>query len=72
VSIEVVVDEFVCIGSGSCVRMAPNVFALDDEGVAHVTDPAAGTAAEIQRAARACPTAAISVSEAAAGAKERA
>jgi ferredoxin len=53
------IDEFVCIGSGTCVHLAPRAFELNDEGIAVVADPAAAGDDQIQRAVRSCPTGAI-------------
>jgi ferredoxin len=63
VSPEVFVDRIVCIGSGSCVHLAPGVFELDAEGVAEVVDPSAADPAVLRRAARSCPTQAIEVDD---------
>lgn len=60
-SLEVDVDRDVCMGSGNCTSVAPDVFALDDDSVAFVVDPAASSEDEIIAAARSCPTHAITV-----------
>ena len=60
---QVSVDEDVCIGSGTCVKIAPAVFELDDEGVAQVLDPNAAELADLHRAEDSCPVAAISVED---------
>ena len=57
------IEEDVCIGSGTCVGIAPAVFELDDEGVAQVVDPAAADLADLQLAETSCPVAAISVED---------
>lgn len=41
-SIRVMIDRDLCIGSGTCVRLAPAVFALDDEEIAVILDPELG------------------------------
>jgi ferredoxin len=63
VSHEVLIDRFVCIGSGTCVQLAPGVFELDDQGVAVVVAPDAAELETIRRAERSCPTGAIEVHE---------
>ncbi len=60
-SLELQVDRARCIGSGVCVRIAPGVFELDDEGVAVVVDAKAATRGELLAAAETCPTFAIHV-----------
>ncbi|HEX2700627.1 MAG TPA: ferredoxin [Acidimicrobiales bacterium] len=50
-----------CIGSKCCTHAAPGVFALDDQQVVTVVDPAGGTREQVQLAADECPTGAISV-----------
>jgi ferredoxin len=51
------------IGSGTCVRLAPAVFALDDEEIAVVLDPEALDVSKLQLAADACPTEAIRIGD---------
>jgi len=63
VSPQVSIDEDVCIGSGTCVQIAPAVFELSDEGVAQVIDPNATELADLHRAEDSCPVAAISVED---------
>jgi ferredoxin len=54
-SIHVDVDRDLCIGSGTCVRLAPGVFALDDEGeisvVLNPTPPTSASCGSPQRLA---------------------
>jgi ferredoxin len=57
------VDPDLCIGSANCVHLAKGVFALDEEEIAEVVDPAAASEEDIRLAARSCPTAAIAVHE---------
>ena len=57
------IEEDVCIGSGTCVGIAPAVFELDDEGVAQVLDPTAAELGDLQLAETSCPVAAISVED---------
>ncbi|MFB6217491.1 MAG: ferredoxin [Candidatus Aenigmatarchaeota archaeon] len=57
---EPVVDEGKCSGYGVCATLAPNVFELNDEGIAEVVDPQGDDENEIQKAIDACPEQAIS------------
>jgi len=59
VSLELRVDRALCRGSGSCVRRAPALFALDDAGKAVPGSPAPDQEEEALAAARACPLFAI-------------
>ena len=58
---QVSIEEHVCIGSGTCVKIAPAVFELSDEGVAQVIDPLAAELSDLQLAEDSCPVAAISL-----------
>lgn len=58
---EVEIDRDACMGSGNCVFWAPEVFDLDDEGVAAVRAPIAGHEEEVRSAANNCPTSAIRI-----------
>jgi ferredoxin len=62
-SIHVDVDRELCIGSGTCVRLAPGVFALDDDEVSVVVDSGAAGIDKLRLAADGCPTEAIRVDE---------
>lgn len=56
------IDRDLCIGAATCLAIAPEVFALDNEAKAIIIDTAAQASDEnIIDAARACPTAAISI-----------
>lgn len=57
------IDRDLCIGSGTCVRLVPAVFALDDEEIAVVLDPEAVDDGKLQLAADACPTEAIRIGD---------
>ena len=62
---QIVIDQSLCSGFGSCVELAPDIFELDDAGTATARvgesdDPA------VLEAAAACPMAAITVVERAA------
>jgi ferredoxin len=60
-TIHVDVDRDLCIGSGTCVRLAPGVFALDEDEVSVVLDPDAAEIGKLRLAADACPTEAIRI-----------
>jgi ferredoxin len=61
VALEIEIDRDKCMGSGNCSFWAPDVFDLDDEGIAVVLDPEAQPEEKIVLAAQGCPTQAISV-----------
>jgi ferredoxin len=54
-----------CIASGACVLEAPEVFALDDDGVvAQIVDsPSEAQWPTVRRAAAVCPVAVIEIVE---------
>jgi ferredoxin len=54
-----------CIASGNCIIVAPDLFGQDDEGivVAKVTRLSAAQLSDAQRAAAACPVAAIELED---------
>jgi ferredoxin len=62
-SMRVEIDRDLCIGSGTCARLAPAVFALDDEEIAVVLDPEGVDPGKLQLAADACPTEAIRIGD---------
>ncbi len=49
----------VCIGAGTCVAIAPEVFELDEEGKAVLKDPNGADGDTIWEAAEACSVEAI-------------
>lgn len=56
------IDTSICIGSGSCVRLARGAFTFDDEHqVAVVADPSSVDEDRLERAERSCPTGAVFV-----------
>ena len=57
------VDDGICMAAGECVRVAPDVFVIDEEEMVATTTPAVvGARPELlRRAAKACPVSAISV-----------
>ena len=59
---KVTVDRAVCIGSATCVVIAPDAFELDSEKISTVTSEALKIDEEtLLRAAKSCPVQAISV-----------
>ena len=60
------IDRSLCSGMASCVKIAPETFDLDNEGIAIVSGPAGEAAIE---AAECCPFSAIAVFDLATGAK---
>jgi ferredoxin len=62
-SIEIDVDRDLCIGSGTCARLAPGAFVLDDDEIATVEDLGAVGIDTLRLAADACPTGAIRIAE---------
>ncbi len=59
---EVSVDASLCEANGVCVGLAPSVFALDDEEMLQVTQPADDSAvqARVAKAVARCPKGALS------------
>jgi len=53
------IDREACMGSGNCVYWAPDVFALDDDGIASIHGDPAGHQDQVRQAAKNCPTRAI-------------
>lgn len=63
-NLTVVVDRNLCIGAASCVAVAPKTFALDNEAKAIILDTASEDTSEaIIDAAKACPVAAIIITD---------
>lgn len=60
------INRDLCIGAATCVALAPDVFTLDSEAKAIILDTGVGASGDILiEAARGCPTAAISIIDAA-------
>ena len=61
----VLVDREMCVGSGACEALAPDVFEVDDDGVliVHRPEPADDEVADARDAVQACPTRALSLTE---------
>ncbi len=66
-NMKIVIDRDKCIGAGCCVDAAPSTFALDDESIAIITDPAGDDDDALYEAAEECPTTAISLYDAKTG-----
>lgn len=58
---KIILDRDICIGAASCVGIAPNVFALDDEDRVIVVDPNGADEDTIRMAAEMCPVSAIKI-----------
>ena len=54
------VDQDLCTGDQVCVTIAPDVFEINEEGLAYVVDPEGADEDTIQRAIDQCPSQAIS------------
>ncbi len=63
------VDRDACIGSGTCVQLAPHVFALDDTGKARATVDEVESDARLWGAVESCPVLALAVRDAHTGAQ---
>lgn len=61
----VVVDRQRCRGNALCMATLPEVFDVDDDGVAHVLDehPSDDLRSKLQLAVRRCPTEAITLED---------
>ena len=59
------VDPEVCVGTGSCITISPELFELNDEGVAMVkaAEVPSELASACREAAESCPVDAISIEE---------
>ena len=53
------VDQDACISCNLCADTVPEVFQMNDEGLAEVHDPTGAPEEKIQEAMDACPTACI-------------
>jgi ferredoxin len=57
------IDYDKCVGSRICTAIAPNVFALNEDSQAAVTNVEGDTLETIKMAAEACPVSAITIEE---------
>jgi ferredoxin len=62
-TIEATVDYELCIGSGSCLHLAPAGFERAEDGTALPVIPSGASEEELRRAARSCPAGAITLIE---------
>lgn len=61
---QVKVERSLCIGAASCVAVAPQAFALDDQAIAIILDTAENESNEtLLDAAKACPVQAIIITD---------
>jgi ferredoxin len=63
--VRVVVDFDACVSTGSCTRVAPEVFELRDDGYLYVLQeqPPEALHEQVREAAELCPTGAITIEE---------
>jgi ferredoxin len=60
------IDRMICIASGNCMKIAPELFALDEERIVDFRDAAPPADPErVLEACRVCPVDALSVYDAA-------
>jgi ferredoxin len=55
------IDRDLCVGFGDCIDVAPDAFALDEEGIAELLSPDAVERDRLLHACAACPVDAITV-----------
>ena len=60
-NIDLNVDRDLCIGSGTCLRLATGVFALDEDEAATIQEPGAAGIDKLRLAAEAFPAGAITI-----------
>lgn len=65
--LKVDVDQELCIGCGTCVALAGEIFDLNDDGKSIIKDQEAGTDDLKMEAAEACPVEAIIVTNSQSG-----
>ena len=65
--LRVSVDHALCVGNGTCLTIAPHVFAHNANRQSEVVNPAGDSDAAVLRAAANCPVAAIRVVDSATG-----
>jgi ferredoxin len=59
--LRIVIDRTLCVGFGDCVDVAPEAFALDDDGIAVFVTPASVDRERLLRACASCPVDALCV-----------
>lgn len=61
---KVTIDRSGCISCGICVEMCPEIFGLDDEGLAEVLkQPDTDSEADVAQSAEECPVSVIIIEE---------
>jgi ferredoxin len=66
-ALRISVDHDLCVGNGTCLRLAPHVFVHNAQRQSEVVDPAGDSEATVMRAAANCPVGAIRVAVADSG-----
>jgi len=59
----VTADRELCVGSGACEMLAPDVFEVSDDGVVQVLQDRPDDEESVRQAAQQCPTRALSISD---------
>ena len=59
----VTADRELCVGSGACEMLAPDVFEVSDDGVVQVLQDQPDDEESVRQAAQQCPTRALSLQE---------
>lgn len=67
--VRIIIDRTKCTGEAICVGIAPEIFQLDEDGIAVVTDLEGADRETIYEAAESCPADAITVIDAKTGDK---
>ena len=62
-TVRVEVDRELCVGSESCVQLAPGAFTIGEDGIAIVADHSAVDIEKLKLAEKSCPSGAIRVTE---------
>ncbi len=60
---KITVDRSKCRGHSNCLSLAPNVFDIDEQFKAVVTDPEGDSDEAVLKAAKLCPTLAITLED---------
>lgn len=63
-TVRVTVDPGICMGSGTCIAVAPEFFDIGEDGTAYPLRTAVQDSALLQLAVTRCPTGAIEVNPA--------
>jgi ferredoxin len=57
------VDRDLCVGSGTCELLAPDVFEVGEDGVVRVLQPGQADEGAVRDAAAQCPTGALGLAD---------